>query len=98
MCSDSSYCNANVIANLQESNKITCLEWIWISYQVATAVKYMHLKNFLDDDIKPNNVLLKLKEGNWLPKLIDMDKELEVYRLSALQTEKSYKKISPFSV
>ena len=98
MCSDSNYCNANVIANLQESNKITCLEWIWISYQVATAVKYMHLKNFLDDDIKPNNVLLKLKEGNWLPKLIDMDKELEVYRLSALQTEKSYKKISPFSV
>ena len=65
---------------------------------MATAVKYMHLKNFLDDDIKPNNVLLKLKEGNWLPKLIDMDKELEVYRLSALQTEKSYKKISPFSV
>ena len=52
----------------------------------------------MDDDIKPNNVLLKLKEGNWLPKLIDMDKELEVYRLSALQTEKSYKKISPFSV
>ena len=98
MCSDSNYYNANVIANLQESNKITCLEWIWISYQVATAVKYMHLKNFLDDDIKPNNVLLKLKEGNWLPKLIDMDKELEVYRLSALQTEKSYKKISPFSV
>ena len=52
----------------------------------------------MDDDIKPNNVLLKLKEGNWLPILMDMDKELEVYRLSALQTEKSYKKISPFSV
>lgn len=98
MSSESDYYNASVIANLQEHNKITSLEWIWISFQVATAVKYMHLKNFLDDDIKPNNVLLKLKEGNWLPILMDMDKELEVYRLSALQTEKSYKKISPFSV
>lgn len=98
MSSESDYYNASVIANLQERNKITSLEWIWISFQVATAVKYMHLKNFLDDDIKPNNVLLKLKEGNWLPILMDMDKELEVYRLSALQTEKSYKKISPFSV
>ena len=98
MSSESDYYNASVIANLQERNEITSLEWIWISFQVATAVKYMHLKNFLDDDIKPNNVLLKLKEGNWLPILMDMDKELEVYRLSALQTEKSYKKISPFSV
>ena len=59
MSSESDYYNASVIANLQERNKITSLEWIWISFQVATAVKYMHLKNFLDDDIKRNNVLLK---------------------------------------
>ena len=31
----------------------------------------MHLKNFLYNDIKANNVLLKLKEGNWMPKLAD---------------------------
>ena len=34
----------------------------------------MHLKNFLYNDIKANNVLLKLKEGNWMPKLADKDK------------------------
>ena len=53
----------------------------------------MHLKNSLQNDIKANNDLLKLKEGNWLPKLTDMTKitlksEPEVYRFNASQTKK----------
>ena len=52
----------------------------------------MHLKNFSHIDIKANNILLKLKEGNWIPNLTDMGKltlksESEVYS-SASQTEK----------
>ena len=43
----------------------------------------MHLKNFSHIDIKVNNILLKLKEGNWIP---------EAYRSSASQTEKYNKK------
>ena len=91
------YCNANTIANLQKSSKITCLEWIRISYQLATAAKNLHLSNILYNDIKANNVLFKLKEGNWIPKLTDIGKvtlksEPEVYGLSASQTEKYNKK------
>ena len=57
----------------------------------------MHLKNILHNDIKTNNVLLKSKEGNWIPKLMDMGKvilksEPEVYRLSPSRTEKYNKK------
>ena len=57
----------------------------------------MHLKNFSHIDIKANNILLKLKEGNWIPNLTDMGKltlksEPEVYRSSASQTEKYNKK------
>ena len=48
----------------KKSSKITSLKEIRISYQLATAVKYMHLKIFLHNDTKTNNVLLKLKEGN----------------------------------
>ena len=67
------------------------------SYKLATAVKYMLRKKFLHNDIKAKNVLLKLKEGNWIPKLTGIGKvtlklEPEVYCLSASQTEK-YKNI-----
>ena len=80
-----------------KSSKITCLEWIRICYQLATAVKCMHLKNFFHKDIKANNVLLKVKEGNWIGKLTDMGQvtlksEPEVHRLSASQTKKYNKK------
>ena len=52
----------------------------------------MHLSNILYNDIKANNVLFKLKEGNWIPKLTDIGKvtlksEPEVYGLSASQTD-----------
>ena len=46
---------------------------------------------YLQNDIKANNVLLKLKEGNWETKLTDMGKvtlKSEKYRLNATQTEK----------
>ena len=51
----------------------------------------------MQNDIKANNVLLKLKEGNWIPKLtgkgkITLNSETEVYRLSVSQTEKYNKK------
>ena len=47
----------------------------------------------MHNGIKVHNVLLKLKEGNWIPKLMDVGKvtlksESEVYRLSVSQTEK----------
>ena len=56
--SGSDYCNASTIPDLQKSSKITCLKLIRISYQLVTAVKYMHLKNFLHNDIKVNSVLI----------------------------------------
>ena len=53
----------------------------------------MYLKNFLHNDIKVSNILLKLKEGNWKPKFTGMGKvtsksEPEFHPLNASQTEK----------
>ena len=36
---------------------------------LASAVKNIHLKNLLHNDFKSNNVLLKLRNNVWIPKL-----------------------------
>ena len=59
----------------------------------------MHLKKFLCNNIKASHVLLKFKEGNWIQKLMDMDKtrtkvkpKSEPKMYHALQTEKCNKR------
>ena len=56
-------------------------------FSLASAVKYMHLKNLLHNDFMSNNVLLKLKNNAWIPKLVDMGEvtlksNRETYKLS----------------
>ena len=34
----------------------------------------MHLKNVLHNDLKSNNVLLKLRNNVWIPELADVEK------------------------
>jgi len=72
--------------------------WIRICYQLASAVKFMHINALLHNDLKSNNVLLK---GIHLtPILIDMGKVTsryspEVYKLSEKQRGR-YNKNHPY--
>ena len=49
------------VSSMQKENKLTSADWNVICFSLASAVKYMHLKNLLHSDLKSNNVLLKLK-------------------------------------
>ena len=49
-------------------------DWNVICFSLASAAKSMHLKNLLHNDIKSNNVLLKLRNNVWIPELADMEK------------------------
>ena len=62
------------VSSLQKENKLTSADWNVICFSLASAVKYMHLKNLLHNHLKSNNVLLKLRNNIWIPKLADMGK------------------------
>ena len=62
------------ISSMQKENKLSSADLNIISFSLASAVKYTHLKNLLHNDLKSNNVLLKLRNNIWIPKLSDMGK------------------------
>ena len=62
------------VSAMQKENKLTSAGWNVICFSLASAVKYLHLKNLFHNDLKSNNVLLKLKNNVWIPKLADMRK------------------------
>ena len=62
------------ISSMQKENKLSSADLNIISFSLASAVKYIHLKNLLHNDLKSNNVLLKLRNNIWIPKLSDMGK------------------------
>lgn len=87
------------VSSLQKEKKLTSAEWESICLRLSSAVKYMHLKNLLHNDLKSNNVLLKLRDNVWIPKLADMGKVTlktnpETYNLSEAQRER-YNKLYP---
>ena len=61
-------------STMKNENKLTSADWNLICFSLASAVKYMHLKDLLHNDLKSNNVLLKLRNIVWLAKLPDMGK------------------------
>ena len=61
-------------SSMQKVNTLTSADWNVIRFSLASAVKYMHLKNLLHNDLKSNNVLLKLRNNVWISKLADMGK------------------------
>ena len=78
------------ILSMQKENKLTCANWNAICFRVASAAKYMHLKNLLHNDLNSNNVLLKLKNNARILKLADTGKftlksNPEIYKLSNTQ-------------
>ena len=63
-----------------------------LSLASSVKYKYMHLKNLLHNDIMSNNVLLKLRNNVWMPKLAIMRKVTlksnpETYMLSNTQRD-----------
>ena len=62
------------VSIVQKENKLSNTDWNLICFYLASSVKYMRLKNLLHDDLKSNNVLLKLRNNVWIPKLTDMGK------------------------
>ena len=88
------------VSSMQKEHKLTSGNWNIIYFSLASATKYMHLKNLLHNDLKTNNVLLKLRINVWVPKLADMEKftlkpDPETYKLSNTQRN-CYNKIYPY--
>ena len=51
------------VSIVQKENKLSNADWNVICFYLASSVKYMRLKNLLHDDLKSNNVLLKLRNN-----------------------------------
>ena len=61
------------VLSMQKENKLTSADWNIICFSLASAIKYMHIKNLLHNDLKSNNVLLKLRNNVWIPKTKTLD-------------------------
>ena len=88
------------VSSMQKENKLTSANWNAICFSVASAAKYMHLKNLLHNDLKSNYILLKLKNNVWILKLADTGKftsksNPETYKLSNTQKDR-YNKINSY--
>ena len=51
------------VSSMQKENKLISADLNVTSFSLASAVKYMHLKSLLHNDLKSNNVLLKLRNN-----------------------------------
>ena len=69
-CADDKVVN---VSSMQKENKLTSPNWN-ICFSLVSATKYMHLKHLLHNDLKSNNILLKLRNNVWMPKLTDTGK------------------------
>ena len=74
------------VSSMQRENKLTSANWNIICFSLVSATKHMHLKNLLHNDLKSNNVFLKLRTNTWIAKLTDMGKSTlksnpETYKL-----------------
>ena len=65
-CEDNKVVTAS---SMQNENKLTSEGWSVICFSLPSAVRYMNLKNLMHNDLKSNNVLLKLRNNfedqNW---------------------------------
>ena len=61
------------VLSMQKKKKLTSADWNVFCSSLASAVKYVHLKNLFHNDLMSNNVLLKLRNV-WIPKLAVMGK------------------------
>ena len=61
-------------SSMQNENKLTSEDCNVVCFSLPSAVSYMNLKNLMHNDLKSNNVLLKLRNNVWIPKLADIGK------------------------
>ena len=61
------------VSSMLKEYELTCPDWNVICFTLASAVKYIHLQNLLRNGSK-SNVLLKLTNNVWIPKMVDMAK------------------------
>ena len=88
------------VSSMQRENKLTSANGNIVCFSLVSATKYMHFKNLLHNDLKSNNVLLKLRNNTWTTKLADMGKftlksNPEIYKLSNTQRS-HFNKIYPY--
>lgn len=54
--------------------EMSCSVWLDIMFCCCSTFAYIHEAGILYNDIKTNNVLITLKEGHWIPTIIDFGK------------------------
>ena len=59
------------VSSMQRENKLTSANGNIVCFSLVSATKYMHFKNLLHNDLKSNNVLLKLRNNVCIPNLTD---------------------------
>ena len=57
ICADEKVASVSI---MQKENKLTSANRNIICFSLVSGTKYMHLKNLLHNELKSNNVLLKL--------------------------------------
>ena len=72
--------------------EISCSSWLDIMCCCCSALAYIHETGILHNDIKTDNVLINLKEGHWIPTIIDFGKE------SYISVKKKYPPLSEIQV
>ena len=101
-CEDKKSVNSS---SMWKKDKLTNVKigtnWNVFCISLASAVKYMHLKNLMHNDRMSNNVLLKLR-NTWIPKIAVVGKvtlisNSKTYKLSNTQIDR-YNKIYPHLV
>ena len=92
-------CNGLVktVYSARTKNELPQEAWNNICFQLTEAVKYMHYKRILHNDLKSNNVLLKFSNQTYYPVVVDMGKATlrsnpEVNKLTESQEERYNKK------
>lgn len=65
------YCDMDLIDFINNNPDATEEEILDIFIDIAKGIKYMHDKNLIHQDIKPENVVLTIEENRFVAKLID---------------------------
>ena len=57
--------------NNNRSSLVCDADWLRLCIDIVRCVQYVHRKHVVVNDIKSNNILVKKKDGLWIPLLID---------------------------
>lgn len=79
--------NGNVMTlnDATESQKLQCCTWLNVLIKLTEVLSYIHMKGFIHNDLKGNNVVLCIRKQTWQPIIIDYGKCVKVSEAKAKQ-------------